>query len=108
MIRAPKPFLVIGSPGGSRIIGYVARAIVAHLDWGLDIQAAIAAPNLVNRFGAMDVEPRVADDLREELAGMGFEINETELTSGLQGIAVTGDGLEGGADPRREGIALGG
>ncbi|MDM7459298.1 MAG: gamma-glutamyltransferase [Paracoccus sp. (in: a-proteobacteria)] len=108
VLRDNAPVLVIGSPGGSRIIGYVARAIVAHLDWGLDIQSAIAAPNLVNRFGPMDVEPGVPDALKDGLKGMGFEINETELTSGLQGIAVTADGLEGGADPRREGIALGG
>ncbi|WP_425467183.1 gamma-glutamyltransferase [Paracoccus gahaiensis] len=102
------PAMVIGSPGGSRIIGYVARAIVAHLDWGMDIQAAVAAPNLVNRFGPMDIEAGLPAALTEGLAAMGFELNETELTSGLQGIVVTPDGLEGGADPRREGIAIGG
>ncbi|TGN58173.1 gamma-glutamyltransferase, partial [Paracoccus liaowanqingii] len=102
------PTMVIGSPGGSRIIGYVARAIVAHLDWGMDIQAAVAAPNLVNRFGPMDIEAGLPAALTEDLAAMGFELNQTELTSGLQGIVITPDGLEGGADPRREGIAIGG
>ena len=99
---------MIGSPGGSRIIGYVARAIIAHLDWGMDIQKAVAAPNIVNRFGPMDVEPGLPADLRDGLAAIGFEVNETDLTSGLQGIAIRPKGLEGGADPRREGIALGG
>jgi len=102
------PVMIIGSPGGSRIIGYVAKAIVAHLDWGMDIQQAVATPNLVNRFGPMDVEAGLPGTLTEELTAMGFELNETELTSGLQGIVVTPDGLEGGADPRREGIAIGG
>ncbi|WP_410219063.1 gamma-glutamyltransferase [Paracoccus sp. (in: a-proteobacteria)] len=100
--------MIIGSPGGSRIIGYVAKAIVAHLDWGMDIQQAVATPNLVNRFGPMDVEAGLPGALTEELTAMGFQLNETELTSGLQGIVVTPDGLEGGADPRREGIAIGG
>ncbi|MCG6112592.1 MAG: gamma-glutamyltransferase [Paracoccus sp.] len=108
VLRDGAPAMVIGSPGGSRIIGYVARAIVAHLDWGMDIQAAIAAPNLVNRFGPMDIEAGLPAALTDGLTQMGFELNETALTSGLQGIVITPDGLEGGADPRREGIAIGG
>ena len=108
VLRDGAPAMVIGSPGGSRIIGYVARAIVAHLDWGLDIQAAVAGPNLVNRFGPMDVEAGLPAALADGLIAMGFELNETELTSGLQGIVMTPDGLEGGADPRREGVAIGG
>ena len=103
-----KPVMVIGSPGGSRIIGYVARGIIAHLDWGMDIQAAVAAPNIVNRFGTMDIEAGLPAALTEGLSAIGFELNETELTSGLQGIVIGPDGLSGGADPRREGIALGG
>ena len=103
-----KPVMVIGSPGGSRIIGYVARAIIAHLDWGMDIQAAVAAPNIVNRFGPMDIEAGLPAALTDGLSAIGFELNETELTSGLQGIVIGPDGLSGGADPRREGIALGG
>lgn len=108
VLKDDRPVMVIGSPGGSRIIGYVARAIVAHLDWGMDIQQAVAAPNIVNRFGPMDIEPGLPAALAEGLAAIGFELNETELTSGLQGIVIGPDGLTGGADPRREGIALGG
>jgi gamma-glutamyltranspeptidase / glutathione hydrolase len=108
VLKDDRPVMVIGSPGGSRIIGYVARAIVAHLDWGMDIQQAVAAPNIVNRFGPMDVEAGLPAALAEGLAAIGFELNETELTSGLQGIVIGPDGLTGGADPRREGIALGG
>ncbi|MEE2860727.1 MAG: gamma-glutamyltransferase [Pseudomonadota bacterium] len=106
--RDGQPVMVIGSPGGSRIIGYVAKAIVAHLDWGMDIQQAVATPNLVNRFGTMDVEAGLPDALTDGLTAMGFEVNETDLTSGLQGIVITPKGLQGGADPRREGIAIGG
>lgn len=102
------PVMVIGSPGGSRIIGYVAKAIIAHLDWDLNIQEAIASPNIVNRFGPMDIEAGLPAVLTDELTALGFELNETELTSGLQGIVIGPEILEGGADPRREGIAIGG
>lgn len=101
------PSLVIGSPGGSRIIGYVAKAIIAHIDWGFDVQQAVAQPHLVNRFGTYDLEDGTgALALEAPLAEMGFEVNIRGLTSGLHAIAVS-DTLSGGADPRREGIALG-
>lgn len=102
-----EPVLVIGSPGGSRIIGYVAKTIIAHMDWGLDVQRAVALPHLVNRFGTYDVEAGTsAEGLTTALTDMGFEVNARDLTSGLHVIAV-GDTLQGGADPRREGVAIG-
>ena len=44
-------------PGGSRIIGYVAKTVIAHLDWGMDVQQAVALPHLVNRFGTLGKSP---------------------------------------------------
>ncbi len=102
-----KPILVIGSPGGSRIIGYVAQAIIAHLDWGMDVQEAVSMPHLVNRFGTYDVEEgTTAEDQSAALTRLGYEVNARGLNSGLHAISV-GNQLSGGADPRREGIALG-
>ena len=102
------PVLIIGSPGGSRIIGYVAKTIIAHLDWGMDIQAAISSPHLVNRFGKYDLEAGTsAIELQAALENLGYETEIRPLNSGLHAIAVTTDGLEGGADHRREGIVLG-
>ena len=102
------PVLVIGSPGGSRIIGYVAQAIVNHVDFGMDVQQAVAAPHLVNRFGTFDLEAGTsAEALEAPLQALGYETDVRELTSGLHAIQITADGLMGGADPRREGIALG-
>ncbi|AGI67534.1 gamma-glutamyltranspeptidase 3 [Octadecabacter antarcticus 307] len=101
------PVLVIGSPGGSRIIGYVAQAIIAHLDWGMDVQQAVSMPHLVNRFGTYDLEEGTsAEGLAEQLTLLGFEVNTRGLNSGLHAISI-GQQLKGGADPRREGIALG-
>ncbi|MDJ1008451.1 MAG: gamma-glutamyltransferase [Paracoccaceae bacterium] len=107
VLRDGDPALVIGSPGGSRIIGYVAQAIIAHLDWGMDVQAAVSMPHLVNRFGTYDLEAgTAAEELAPPLEALGYEVNVRDLTSGLHAISL-GDGLLGGADPRREGIALG-
>ncbi|MEZ5670556.1 MAG: gamma-glutamyltransferase [Alphaproteobacteria bacterium] len=100
--------LVVGSPGGSRIIGYVAQAIIAALDWGLDPQAAVALPHLGNRNGSTDLEEgTAAADLADALEAMGHDVRVMPLNSGLHMIKIDGDGLLGGADPRREGIARG-
>ncbi|MCC1493108.1 gamma-glutamyltransferase [Cognatishimia sp. F0-27] len=102
------PVLVVGSPGGSRIIGYVAQAIMAHLEWGMSVQEAAAMPHAVNRFGTYDLEEgtdMVA--MQADLEALGYEVNLRALTSGLHLIALGENGLAGGADPRREGIALG-
>ncbi len=108
VLKDGAPVLVVGSPGGSRIIGYVAKTIVAHLDWGMDVQQAIALPHLVNRFGTYDLEDgTAATQLSDGLTSLGYEVNSRALTSGLHAISIHEDGLRGGADPRREGIALG-
>ncbi|WP_223425952.1 gamma-glutamyltransferase [Tateyamaria pelophila] len=107
VLKDGAPVLAIGSPGGSRIIGYTAKAIIAHIDWSMNVQEAIDLPHAVNRFGTYDVEAGTsAEDLGGPLEAMGFEVNVRDLNSGLHAIAI-GDGLQGGADPRREGIALG-
>ena len=108
VIKDGAPVLAIGSPGGSRIIGFVAESIIAHIDWGMDVQQAVSLPHAVNRFGTYDLEEgtAAADVLSAPLTDMGFEVSTRALTSGLHAIAI-GEGLQGGADPRREGIALG-
>ncbi|HEX6997550.1 MAG TPA: gamma-glutamyltransferase [Gammaproteobacteria bacterium] len=104
--------LVIGSPGGIRIINYVAQAIIEVLDFGSDVQAAVAAPHFVAQDGPLELESRTAIlELRDELGAMGHRVIARTLNSGLHGIEIeyTDEGrvLYGGADPRREGVALG-
>ena len=107
VLKDGEPVLIVGSPGGSRIIGYVVKAIIAHLDWKMDVQQAVSLPNMVNRFGVFDVEAgRVSPGLASDLADMGYEVSQQPLVSGLHAISI-GEVLRGGADPRREGIALG-
>jgi len=108
VMKGDEPYLAIGSPGGSRIIGYVASTIIAHLDWGLGIQEAINLPHLVNRFGTYDLEKgTAAERFKEPLEKMGFKVNIRDLNSGLHAIVLKDGKLIGGADPRREGIVLG-
>ena len=108
VLKNGKPYLVLGSPGGSRIIGYVAKALIAHLEWGMSVQAAIDLPNLVNRFGTFDLEKGTAAERFEPaLTEMGFKVSVRDLNSGLHAILLQQGQLLGGADPRREGIAKG-
>ena len=108
VLKNGKPYLVIGSPGGSRIIGYVAKAIIAYVDWGMAVQEVVSMPHLINRFGTYDLEKNTkAEMMKGPLSIAGFEVKSRGLNSGLHAIAVYEDRLEGGADPRREGLAYG-
>lgn len=103
------PVLLIGSPGGSRIIPYVAQALVGILDFGMDPQSAIDAPHVVNRNGpTTDVEP--GPDAEATVAALG-ELGQTaevaDLNSGLHAILIRDGVLTGAADKRREGLVMG-
>ncbi|NJD88850.1 MAG: gamma-glutamyltransferase [Betaproteobacteria bacterium] len=100
--------MAVGSPGGSLIISYVAKTLVAALDWKLDIQSAIALPNMGSRNGPTEIEK--GTELEATLAtlkAMGHDARAIDMPSGVQAIRRTKAGWEGGADPRREGLARG-
>ncbi|MSQ89636.1 MAG: gamma-glutamyltransferase [Betaproteobacteria bacterium] len=100
--------MTLGSPGGSAIINYVAKTLVGVLDWKLGLQQAIAAPNMGSRNHETEIEKGTAlEDSAAALRAMGHPVVAVDLASGLHGILRTSGGLAGGADPRREGIALG-
>jgi gamma-glutamyltranspeptidase/glutathione hydrolase len=99
--------LVIGSPGGSSIIGYVARTTIGVLDWGLTPQQAIDLSNATARTSPVVYEPsRMPAGVADALTARGWELREVGAMedSGIHAIRVTPQGLVGGADPRREGI----
>ena len=104
--------MTLGSPGGSAILNYVAKTLVGVIDWKLDIQQAISAPNMGSRNRATELEKGTAlEEVAAALQAMAHPVAATELTSGVQGIVVGPQGphftLTGGADPRREGAVLG-
>ena len=99
---------LVGSPGGPAIILFNLKAIIAMLDWHLDPQAATALANFGSTGTDFLLEPGAdLDALADGMAALGHKVQRFPLTSGLAIIAVTPDGLAGGADPRREGVALG-
>ena len=99
---------VVGSPGGSAIINYVAKSILAVVDWKLDPQAAVALPNFGSRNGPTELERGTpVASLAERLRALGHDVSVQPLVSGAGAILRTRDGWAGGADPRREGAARG-
>ncbi|MGL4575317.1 MAG: gamma-glutamyltransferase, partial [Burkholderiaceae bacterium] len=99
---------VVGSPGGSLIINYVMKTLVAMLDWNLPPQEAIDLPNFGSRNGPTEIEQgRMPAAVGEALTARQHEVRAIEMPSGLQAIKRVPGGWLGGADPRREGTVLG-
>jgi len=110
--KTGKLVLAVGSPGGPAIINYVAKVLVGTLDWGLNVQQAIALPNFGSRNGPTELEAgRFPQATIEALKARGHAVRQTEQNSGLHGIMrlqIHGEPWWfGGADPRREGVAKG-
>jgi gamma-glutamyltranspeptidase / glutathione hydrolase len=102
------PVMALGSPGGSRIIPYVAKTLIAMIDWRLGPQAAIDLPNVANREGVFELEASTpATALKAHLERLGYETKIVDMTSGLHVIAIAPDMLTAGVDRRREGLAAG-
>ena len=82
--------------------------MIALLDWGLDAQAALDLPRHVNRNGATELEAGTAlEGIAPALEALGHEVRIGPMVSGLHAVRRVAGGLEGGADPRREGVARG-
>lgn len=100
--------LVIGSPGGSRIINYVAQSLVAVLDWQLDVQQALNLARFTHRNDYLALEAGTElVELAPALQQLGYQVQLQDLNSGLHAIEVKPTQLEGAADPRREGRVAG-
>jgi gamma-glutamyltranspeptidase/glutathione hydrolase len=98
----------LGSPGGAQIIHFTAKTLYGTLHWGLTPQQAIDLPNFSSLNGPSLLEAGRFDRATvEALRARGAEVRELDLTSGLQALQRTPRGIEGGADPRREGVVMG-
>jgi gamma-glutamyltranspeptidase/glutathione hydrolase len=100
---------VTGSPGGNRIIFYVVKTLTAMLDWGQDAAASAAAPNFGDAGHVLEIDngPQTPPELITALKGYGHSISMGLMTSGVHTIQRRNGEWQGGADPRREGLALG-
>jgi len=106
--REQKLVLSVGSAGGQRIIGDTLQALVGMLDWNFSAQAALDLPRVANMNGPTELEdkgdlPAQADALRK----LGHQVQVRRHEGGLTAVRRKGDGWEGGADPRRDGVAKG-
>jgi len=111
-------FAVLGSPGGSRIIGFTTRALLGLIDWQMPMQQAVSQLHVINRNSRTELEDTAEDSdlagalnqfarLAAPLADHGHEVEVKSLDSGLHGIRILKDGqMDGGADPRREGTVV--
>jgi len=114
LLKDGKPFASIGSPGGKRIITTMALLISNMIDFDMGIQAAIDAPRICNyEKGRLKIESRIPDDVQNALVEMGYELDVKKdfdlYFGGAQGVVIDHDTGEllGGADPRRDGKAIG-
>ena len=99
---------VLGSPGGSQIINYVAATLVGLLDWKMAPDDVLARPHAGSRNGPTEVEQSEAGvALATRLQLFGHRTVLGELTSGIGLVVRSPDGWLGAADPRREGMAAG-
>ena len=114
LLKDDKPFATLGSPGGARIISTVAMLISDLVDFDMDIQSAINTPRINSyEFGPLKMEARIPVDVQNELLQMGHELDIKKdfdlYFGGAQGIVIDQKSgvMHGGADPRRDGKAIG-
>jgi len=107
ILKDKKPIYILGSPGGSNIIGYVVNAIISLIDWKQDAQRAASTAHAINKFGTYYIEKNThLVKLQKSLKKMNFEVKLRNFSSGLNIIHIDKN-LYGGSDHRREGIAIG-
>jgi len=102
-----KPILIIGSAGGSRIIGYVAQRLISILDWQIPAAQALAMPSILARGTTVEAENGFDPKTLKQLQAKGHNISQAPLNSGLTLIHYQDGRYIGAADPRREGTASG-
>ncbi|MGL4629473.1 MAG: gamma-glutamyltransferase, partial [Cetobacterium sp.] len=113
VLKNGEPFMVLGSPGATKIISTVSQVISKVVDHNMGMQEAIDAPRMFdNTSNKINVETRITPETVDKLKSLGHEVNGTsEWDRGMgsvQGVLYKKDGtLEGGADPRRDGKAVG-
>ncbi|HAJ48350.1 MAG TPA: gamma-glutamyltransferase [Alphaproteobacteria bacterium] len=110
LVFAPNGSLkaIVGSPGGWRIITYVTRTIMGLIDWRMDAKSAVALIHVTGRNKTLEVEAgRAEPALIEALTAKGHTVKSQEMMSGLNIIRLAPEGLDGAADPRREGSVWG-
>ncbi|MBM0205863.1 gamma-glutamyltransferase [Micromonospora sp. STR1s_5] len=109
VFKGDKPHIVLGAPGGTQITMGVLQALLNVIDFGMNMQDAVSAPRFSSTSNAIDVSNRIPRVVERSLQEAGYRTvrNPFGYTFGwVHGIRITPDGLEGGADPGRDGVAM--
>ncbi|MCZ4352723.1 gamma-glutamyltransferase [Roseovarius aestuarii] len=104
------PVMTLGAPGASWIGPAVFQVIVNTLDWGMGIQEAVMAPRMVATSNVLDISNRISSATETALVSNGYEVRRSALSyafAGVHGLTMWPEGVEGGADPQRDGLAIG-
>lgn len=105
-----KPCIVMGAPGGSYIAPAMAQGIMNVIDFGMSMLEAVAAPRIVAVSDSIDISNRIRRSVQAELEALGYDVKRSAQSypfAALHGIQIV-DGLcKGGADPQRDGMAIG-
>jgi gamma-glutamyltranspeptidase/glutathione hydrolase len=103
------PVMSLGAPGASWIGPAVLQVTLNVLDWGMGIQEAIMAPRIVATSNVIDIANRISRKTERALTSMVYDVRRSYLSyafAGVHGITMWPEGLEGGADPQRDGMAI--
>jgi gamma-glutamyltranspeptidase/glutathione hydrolase len=105
-----RPVATLGAPGGAWIAVAITQVLLNMLDWGMGVQEAISAPRLSATSDAIDISNRISRAAQQGVEAMGYEVRRSPVSyafAGVHGITMWDGRLEGGADPQRDGLAIG-
>jgi gamma-glutamyltranspeptidase/glutathione hydrolase len=105
LFKDDKPWLVIGTPGGGRIINTLLQLVVNVVDFKLNIDEATHQPRISQNDGPLEIEPNFNPDTVALLRKKGHKIRQSETMGSTQSIEIGKDYFFGSADPRRPGAA---
>lgn len=102
--------VVLGAPGGTQIAMGVLQVLLNVIDHGMQMQAAVSAPRFSSTSNAIDVCNRIPRHTARALEAQGYQVNRNPYNytiAWVHGVQALPDGLHGGADPGRDGVAYG-
>ena len=105
VMKDGKPFLITGSPGGSRIISTVLQIIVNVIDFHLPVDQAVSAPRVHHQWqpDELSAEPGISPEILDGLVKRGHKVVPTPPQTSANSIEITADGYVGAADRRTRG-----
>ncbi|MEO0729889.1 MAG: gamma-glutamyltransferase [Pseudomonadota bacterium] len=101
--------LVIGAPGGTFITMGVLQGILNVIDFDMSALEAVSAPRFCTTSDTIDITNRILRKTEKQLSAMGYPVRRAAFGFGFAGVHAvrkTSEGLDGGADPGRDGLAI--